>query len=133
MNGTAQGAAELVALIACLLRWRFEEIARVEFAIAEIFKRFAVPEIGPAARDDIDLAAGGAAEFGAVAVRFDAELLDGFDGRLEDETVVVGIVVVDAVEQILIELFAAAGGVHGEGAAAGEFGILDGRGDAGGQ
>ncbi len=87
----------MVALIA-RFRVAFEEILRIQLAVAKILVEFPVQLIGARARDDIYLSAGRTAEFGAIRVCLDTKFLNCFDRWLRDEAVVVRVIVVDAIK-----------------------------------
>src|SRR5207245_2598874 len=63
---------------------------------------------------------------GAVGAGDQFEFLNTVDRWLQSERVLVVIVVIHAVDEIAVELFATPAGMHGESASLGQFGILDG-------
>jgi len=79
------------------------------------------------------VAAGVASVFGAVGAGDDFEFLNAVHRRLQRERVLVVIVVIHAVDEIAVELFAPPAGMHGESASLGQFGILHGGRHAGRQ
>jgi hypothetical protein len=104
-----------------------EKISRIENAIPEVLVCEAVKSIRAAACEDIHLRASVSTVLGAVAVDCDLELLDRVYGRLEDIAIDERIIIVDAIEQVVVELLARAIRVKRNGSSGGEFGILDGR------
>ena len=86
-DGTAEGGAELVANEDGLLGRAGEGVGGrgegadcIEDGVAEIVVSFAVEGVGAAAYADVDDGTGGTTIFGAVVIRFDAELGDGVGG-----------------------------------------------------
>src|SRR5919197_413900 len=92
-----------------------------------------MPFARAAARDYIDLAGAASSVFGTVGIRRDFELLNGVHGRLEIIAIILLVVVIDAIEHEVIELFAAAVHMHSEGSASGKLRALHWRRDAGRQ
>ena len=65
-------------------------------------------------RDDVHLSGSAAAILGAIVVRGHLKFLDAVHRRFHAIAVHIGIVVIYAVQQKIIELFAAPARVHGE-------------------
>ena len=120
-DGAADAGTELIAHKVAFVAAGVESVAGIEDAIAQVIVAKAVKCIGSAAGDDIHLSAGAAAIFGAIGVGGDFEFLNGVDRRLQVVAIDIGVVVVDAVEEKIVELLAGAVGVHGERAAGRQF------------
>ena len=83
-NAAAHHRSVVVAPQRLLLHQRvFEEVARVEFFVAEEVEQRAVKIVGAGTDRRNDLGAGLSAEFGRVESGLDLELLQRFDGRAE--------------------------------------------------
>ena len=130
--GTACARSELIADELGFIG-AVEKIARVKHPVAQVLICRAVPVIRAAARNQIDLTAGAASIFGAVTVGGHLEFLDAVHRRLQHVRAFIGIVVVHAIDQKIIELFAGAVSVHRKSAALREFRILHGRQHTGNQ
>ena len=85
-----------------------EEILRVQIVVAQIFVEHAVDLVGAGLGGEVDLRAGAASELGGVGAGLHLEFLDGFGGDRDGVLVDRQIVVVHAVEQEVIGLFARA-------------------------
>src|SRR4030095_4204735 len=95
----AEGSAELVLpqlrlaeigdYAAVRVALLVEVVRGIEGVIAEVLDQGAMEGVAARHGDDADLAAGAGAIFGRVVVRFDTELLDVFEARLQLERRVV--------------------------------------------
>jgi hypothetical protein len=101
-----------------------EEVPGVEHSISQIVVYGAVPFVAAGSCHHVHLGRGAPSVLGAVAVVQQLEFADRFHRWLQHIAVVVGIVVVRAVEGEVVVLFAPAGSVHREAAARTQFGVL---------
>jgi hypothetical protein len=108
-------------------------IGCVQHTIPQVFVGKSVHFVTAAAGDHIHLAAGVPAILRAIGVGFDLELLDRVDRGLQDVAVYVLVVIIHAVQQEVVVLFARSIGVHGEGAPSGVLRALYRRRYAGGE
>jgi hypothetical protein len=123
LDGAAEGAAEVVVAVFAA---GGEEVAGVEFIVAEEFEEGAVKVVGAGFGDDVDLGAAVAAVVGGVGVAFDADFGDGVEVDHGEVVAVEGVDVAAAVEGPIVGagLTAAEGeGDAGVGAEAGLLGL----------
>src|SRR6266478_991838 len=87
-NGSAEGAAKVVPAQFGILQFRrralVEEIVGVQGVVSAEIKERAVPVIGAMLGDDIDLSAAGLPILGTVGICYDFELVDGIQGRINE-------------------------------------------------
>ncbi len=108
MDRAAEDKAVLVPAEVGLGAGGGKEIAGVQAFVAEEFEEGAAPGIGAGLLVHEDDAAVGAAVFGGVAIRFDAELFDGVDDGVIRDLTGFGLEDADAVVDVLADARAAA-------------------------
>ena len=105
LDWAANAAAELV--LAKLRFWQLRPseivvLVRIQRLVPEEFEQGAMEHVGARFREDIHDARGGAANFGAIQIRLNLELLDRVNRRPDTDRADESLIVVHAVDQIII-------------------------------